>query len=384
MKRSRSLIYVNFSPYENTGNIFDFILDHFLDVYCFTFDFHKFSGKQAANKFTIYHDGKLVKEYSLFSIPVPESLVFFLLPIRSFLIIIQLGWYIYRLPQKVDIYFTVNAFTAWIGMIVKKLGFAKKTIFWVWDYYPPAHKNVIIRFMRWLYWYFDKKSSNSDHLVFLNERLATLRKQIGVLSPKKPYIIIPIGTNTISTRRSQKSKTSLEIGFLGVVKKSQGLDIIFDNAQQIKTTFMNFTLHVIGDGPDREYFEERAKKEKIKAHFYKLVKSEKKIESILSACHIGIATYIPEKSNVSFYGDPSKIKFYMSLGLPVVTTDVFEFSKEIKKSKSGIIIDYYTSYELIKAFQEIMSHLNIYQKNAKACADKFNYKKIYLPMFPKD
>ncbi|MEK7550216.1 MAG: glycosyltransferase [Patescibacteria group bacterium] len=382
--KEKTIIYVNFAPYENAGGILDFLKKKFKYVALFSFSFHRLNKRLENNKLKVYFSGKKVDSKNLFDFQVPEKLIFLFLPIRSILIFLQIIFYTIYLTYTYggfENYFTVNAFTAWTGNILKKTGFVKKTIFWVYDYYPPFHENKTIVFMRWLYWQFDKWATKSDMLVFLNSRIVKLRKEIGVLSDRDRYKIIPIGTTNKSKRgsRNLKPNSKIKLVFLGVMKKSQGLNLIFECSNQIATTFPNLEINIIGDGPDLEYFKSNGEKTnlKIKYHGYP---SDNDIDEILGKSHIGIATYIPNQENVSYYGDPSKIKGYLSFGLPVITTNVFEFSKEIKSFNAGVLIGY-KKENMIKAITKIVNNYSFYRSGAKKLAKKYYYKNLYPNMF---
>ncbi len=382
--KKHSIIYVNFAPYENTGGVLDFFEDNFKYVALFSFSFHRLEKRGEYNKLIIYRLGKRVDTKSLFDFQVPKKFIFLLLPIRSLIILAQIVFYTFFLTYrygKFENYFTVNAFTAWVGNVLKKIGLVNKTIFWVYDYYPPFHESKIIVFMRGLYWQFDKWATKSDVLVFLSSRVAKLRKEIGVLTDYDKYKIIPLGTTNKSKKQTKKLKSDskIKLVFLGVIKKSQGLDLLFDCSDELTVIFPNLEIDIIGDGPDLEYFKKISKKNnpKIKYHGFP---PDKDIDKILTKSHIGIATYVPNKNNISYYGDPSKIKGYLSFNLPVITTNVFEFSKEIKKFNAGILINYKKD-KLIKAIGEIIDNYSVYQKGVKRLADKYYYKKLYPNMF---
>src|SRR3989338_5792709 len=386
-KKLKSIVYINFRPYENAGKILDYLLENFENVFLFSFNFHKLGKNQEPSKLKIFKKGHFIKEKELYQInlPSPLTLTFLLLPVRSLMIMIQIIWYSIILKKKykkLDIYFTVNAFTAWIGNILRSLKIVKKTIFWVWDYYPPINTNKIVTLFRWIYWQFDKIGATSNSLIFLNRRLENLRKDIGILSKRAKYPIVEIGTNPISKVESKENlNRPILFGFIGVVKKSQGLDIFFDTARELKSLLPNSMLEIIGSGPDELYFKRRAKKCPIKTKFYGFLPSENEISRIVSKWDIGIATYIPEESNVSYYGDPSKIKVYLSFGIPVVTTDVYVFSKEVAKSKAGVIIDYCKKSEFISAISIILSAHKQFRERALLLAQKYHYKKIYPKIF---
>jgi glycosyltransferase involved in cell wall biosynthesis len=104
------------------------------------------------------------------------------------------------------------------------------------------------------------------------------------------------------------------------------------------------------------------------------------VDALIGQGGIGIATYVPDPSNVSYWGDPSKIKRYISAGIPVITTDVFEFSKEILKTKAGIVIAY-TRKEFVEAVKTIIHHYTSYQQNAVKLSNTHRYEMIYKKMF---
>lgn len=382
---NKTIIYVNYSPYENSGKILDYLLENFKIVCIFSIGFYSLANKKNYNKLTIYKNGELEKTYSLFQLPTSPKFVFLFIPIRSLITFLEIIFYSVWLKikfKKIDIYFTVNAFTAWVGGLLKSLGIVNKTIFWVWDYYPPIHENKFIMFMRYVYWQFDKISSHSDLVAFVNHRLLNLRKDIGIYSKDSMYPIVPIGTdklpyvNLIKDKRNRK----LALGFIGVLKKSQGLELVFNSDKAIQKEFGNIKYEIVGSGPDENYFKARAKKSKIKTTFYGYLEGDS-FNEVLRNCAIGIATYKPDASNVSQYGDPGKIKRYLSLGIPVITTNIIEFAEEIQDSGAGLIIDYNNEEELITAIKKIMNKHSFYSKNAYKLSQKFYYKKIYPQMF---
>lgn len=382
--KTKKIIYVNFAPYENAGKILDFFLENFRVVILFSFSFHRLKKKKDANRLIIYINGRVYKSYRLFDYQFPEKYIFLFLPIRSTLILIQILFYSFYLSNKYGVfeyYFTVNAYTAWVGNILRRVRIVKKTIFWVWDYYPPKDKSIMVTFIRNLYWHFDKLATKSDKVVFLNRRIANLRQKIGEINSVKKYKIIPIGTNP-KKFKSLKITNSEEISlvFLGVIKKSQGLDIFFDNIFDFKKLNRNIHLHIIGDGPDADTYMRKSTSGNVKVTFHGFL-TEKQIQKILLKSHVGIACYVPSRSNVSYYGDPSKIKKYFSYSIPVITTSVFEFSKVILENSAGIIIRYDQPKTLVDAINKIVNNLAVYRKNAHRLSQLYNYKKIYKDFF---
>lgn len=381
-KKFKNIIYVNYSPYENSGKILDYLLENFSFVFLISLGFYYLGTKQKSNSLTVYKKGKILKKYPFYQLPIPSRLVFIFLPIKSIINLIQITFWnliLYRRYGRIDYYFSVNAYTAWIGNLLRACGLVHKTIFWVWDYYPPIHSNKIITMMRLVYWQFDKISSFSDRVVFVNRKLIDLRKDLGVLPKEAQYQIVPIGTERLEAYHGNRQKR-IVFGFIGVLKKSHGLDVIFDHADKIIAHYPRARLEVIGSGPDEDYFAARARTSPLPTTFHGFL-DEESVNDVLQQCTIGIATYLPDKSNVSHYGDPGKIKRYLSHGMPVITTHVLEFSQGVSDAQAGIIVDYVDPQDFVKAVDSIMSRYDRYSRNALKLSNKYYYRDIYPAMF---
>jgi glycosyltransferase involved in cell wall biosynthesis len=382
MHKNKSVIYVNYSPYENSGHILDYLNDNFKSVFLFSIAFHPLRGRNKLNKVTYFENGRPIKNIELYYMQVTPSLVWILISIRSILNAFQMikqSLIIYRKYGKIDYFFSVNAFAVAVGILLQKLGIVRKTVFWVWDYYPMNHPSWSVKISRWLYWQFDKIATYADRVVYLNNRLAGVRIEKGLISKKSKYFIAPIGMGEVSPKRN-KNLDKIRIGFIGVLKRSQGIDMLMDSAEYLSTHFKDLTYEIIGSGPDELYFKNLAKRSPVKFNFYGWV-TETKFRSILLNCTLGIAPYTPEDSNVSRYGDPGKIKRYMEFNLPAIMTDVFEFSQELEKSGAGIVIEYGNAKQLVRSIKTILSDYNTFVDNTIKLHNKFYFRNIYKVMF---
>lgn len=380
MRKNRSIIYIVYSPYENQGKILDYLIEEFNFVFLFSLGHHSLGIGKKTNNLTLYKDKRILKKINFLYIPIPSSLVFIVLPLRSilnFIIIIILTLRLYRSYGKINIYFSTNGYIGWIGLIIKKLGFVDKTTYWICDFYPINHKNKIVHIIRWLYWKFEKLAAKSDKLSFHNLRIVKAWRKNGIIAKK--FQMVPIGTDKLRIRGRNMSK-HIKLVFLGVVKKSQGLGYIFDSASELQKSFPGIELNILGSGPDISYFKKRAEKSRLKTFFYGYIE-EKNIDRLILKNSIGIAPYIPYPPNVSFYGDPGKIKRYISLGLPVIATKTHEFSNQLEKSKSGILVRYGNTMDLINAIKKIKHNYNFMSENALILANRYYYKEIYPRMF---
>lgn len=387
MKRRipKTIVYVNYSPYENAGKILDYLLEQYSVVCLFSFSFYRLSNRTSYNTLQIYKNGSLSETYPLFQIPVIPKLIFLFLPVQSIITFLDIVFYSRMLKAKfktLDLYFTVNAFTAWVGLLLKKMNVVKKTMFWVWDYYPLTKEKSIVMLMRRLYWQFDKVSSHSDIVVFQNKMLLDLRKRMGIYPRNSAYAIVPLGTDKIAYSYTHKkfTRNTLVFGFIGVLKKSQGIEIVFNNAAALKKVYGEVRYEIVGSGPDEEYLKLFAKRSGINATFHGYLEGET-FNVVLRATDIGIATYVPDKGNVSPYGDPGKIKRYLSLGIPVITTDVHQLAGDIEKSGAGMVVEFSSSRSFMDAVKTILGKHALFSKHAYDFNQRFYYKKIYREMF---
>ncbi len=383
MKKSKSIIYINYCPYENSGHILDYLLENFEYVFLFVLGFHTLGGKKKLNKLIIYKNGEVLQEKHLFYMSIPQYLVFFLVPVRSSMNALQIliNSIILNIKYgKVDILLSVNAFTTVLGMFLQKVGLVTKNVFWVWDYYPIEHPSLIVRIMRWMYWQLDKLATYADKVVYLNNRLAEVRIKAGLIPSLRGITKVPIAMGELLPVK-EKNLKKIRLGFIGVLKSSQGIDMLFDSADALYKAFgKNIEVELVGSGPDEAHFKIRAKTSPITFNIHGLV-SEKKFKQILYNCTIGIAPYVPEDSNVSRYGDPGKVKRYLEFNLPSIITDVFEFSKDLKKNNAGIVIEYGNEKELVAAIKKITRSYKTYVKNVVRLHDTFYYRNIYPVMF---
>lgn len=378
----RSIIYINFAQYDNVGRILDFLKKRFPTVVQFSYDHLRLKRGSFSTFLRVYENGVLVKEVKLVRLWVPEILRFPSLPILAFLMVAQTLWYSLALKKrykKFDFFMTLDAFSAWTGNLLRKLGLVENTIFWVGDYFPLDYPEWRIKILRWIYWKFDKPSmQNADRLLFTNRKLFKLYNKMGILQKSNDYLIVPIGTKPEPYLRIRENCI---IGFLGMIKNSQGLELIFDVLPRIFKEIRGAKIEIVGSGPQEDYFRHRARKFGKKITFHGFIKDQEEIHNIVRKWSIGLAPYQPVKSNESYWGDPSKIKVYLSAGVPVITTDVSYIVNEIRKYNAGVIIDYYNHNEFLSAIKTIIKKKTYFQKNAFFLAQKYNYNKIYSRIF---
>jgi glycosyltransferase involved in cell wall biosynthesis len=384
--KNQSIVYINFAQYDNTGRILDYLKQTFPLVIHFSFDHLRLKNGRKTNFLRVYKGKKLLKEVRLSTIRTPGVLLFPSLPLVALYMFLQTLVHVAYWKRKYNtefVFFTVNAYSAWIGFLLKKFRLVEKTIFWVWDYFPVEYPDWRMRFARFVYLQFDKLCMNvSDTVIFTNDKLRKLCKKEGYIKkPIKSYPIVPIGTEVGKFRTLKMKPKKIILGFLGMIKTHQGIDLVFDSFEELIMTFPNIQFHVIGSGPEEERIRKRARYYKKHITFSGFIEDQNEIKKIIKKWTIGIATYIPLKSNESYWGDPSKIKTYISEGIPIITTDVSYFADELAQEKAGIVIPYGDTKAFIQAIKTISKNRPFYKRNALRLAKKYDYKVLYPKLF---
>ena len=141
------------------------------------------------------------------------------------------------------------------------------------------------------------------------------------------------------TFRRTFNRNDFNILFVGLIKESQGLELFFDFLKENK----KYNLKLLGVCENKLYAKYMSiiKNYNIgdQVYFPNKFFSDEQLSEISKKCQIGIALYIADKSNVTYYTDPGKVKTYTQLGLPVVMSNIPSIAPYIQKFKAGEIVE---------------------------------------------
>ena len=144
---------------------------------------------------------------------------------------------------------------------------------------------------------------------------------------------IPYGKNHRARRlvRSSVADAGVQNGnptgifYLSAGSPNHALDILFDISLK-----HNIPLHLVGSLNTRYHLAKMVPFAPPRAVFHGYLELEA-LPQIASKCFCGWAVYSDcGKDGFEFYGFPAKYLRYLSLGLPMVTTNVSEFSEQIE------------------------------------------------------
>jgi glycosyltransferase involved in cell wall biosynthesis len=140
------------------------------------------------------------------------------------------------------------------------------------------------------------------------------------------------------------------VGFLGSLKKWHGVEILIEAMKVLISSFENFHLLIVGNGPLRESIEEQFSREGIQE--YTTLAGEipyTEVPSYLKSMDVTVAPYtrIPD-----FYFSPLKIFEYMAMEKPVIASGIGQIKEIVDDGRTGLLFEAGNSRDLA---EKIMS-----------------------------
>ena len=167
-------------------------------------------------------------------------------------------------------------------------------------------------------------------------------------------------------------RSSMTLCYLGVVNKGRGLDVILHSMQKLK----EYKLMVIGGGDLLKETEQLASQLKIENRVeFKGFVDPSDIPKLLSECSIGLNILDPNSDNYKF-SLANKFFDYIHACLPSINMNFEEYRNINKRHQVSILIDEYSSDQLIKAVRllENDSTYNTLRANCKSAREIYNWK----------
>ncbi len=265
----------------------------------------------------------------LTKIPIKNNFILNL--INNFIATFRLS---FKFKSKIDTFIGVGSFNTIPLLLTKILGFkSKKVIFYGVDY---SRK----RFGSWILnqFYFLTETFAcllTDKTVSVTERQNQARIYHHFLNPKKS-VVIPNGIQEIDFNKSYDQYTKKAFVYIGSITHQHGI-VDFVKAFHVDRN-IDFNLHIFGGGPlDSELVNiinslPESQKNKIKFYGIKQKLEIIRIIESLESKLFGIAPYSQsEDSDHVYYGDSLKLKEYLQLNMPFITTDIVYVDNVLKE-----------------------------------------------------
>ncbi|MBP7087902.1 MAG: glycosyltransferase [Candidatus Omnitrophica bacterium] len=250
-----------------------------------------------------------------------------------------------RLRQKFDVFIGVATFSSLLGIILKKMGYVQKVIYYCIDYYPRQKKVNFDSLINIIYRYIDAWLIKKADIIWeISPKIKKGRFRYAKIEPDSyQSLIVPLGySSNIQRDCPFEQRERWTLGFIGTLSQNQGLQLVIQAMPELIKQFPEIKVKVIGHGPYFLPLKELAQRFKVEDRFifHGFIKDEEKVYDILSTCMAGLATWTNEEDDNSLYADPGKPKLYALLGLPIIITRGPYVSDLIYKLKAGEVISY--------------------------------------------
>lgn len=285
--------------------------------------------------------------------------------------------------EKIDLYFGVECVNACFGVFLKKLGFAKKTIYYIFDWAPDRYTNVI---MNRIYLWLDKIATYySDYTWNITYTIADARQNILRYSKKRmsPQIYVPYCVNfDEGVILPEPQIDSNLLVYSGGLIKENGPQLLLEAFGLVIEKNPVIKLMIIGGGGMEQELRDYVVKHNMQKNveFTGYIADETEILRRQSKAIIGVAPYPSIKGSRKPYGDVIKIRMYFSSGLVVVSTPVPPVSQEIEDEKLGIRTEDDSPAEIAKSLLFLLENKALlfgYRKNVIKKAKLSNWENNY-------
>jgi glycosyltransferase involved in cell wall biosynthesis len=286
-----------------------------------------------------YFDGKKIGENKILTLPSWNNKFFYFLflPVNYSVYFFQSIFYLWRRKRKKNrIFFGINYFCAFCGIILKKFGRVDFVIYRVMDFFPLPPKGFYRILNRIFYTVDNFCLKNADSIWFTTEGHIIGREKYGYFDRKNnDYQIIPLAVDIdkfVSKDISETNNHSLV--YCGVISRYHMMDLLFDVMVELKKYFNDIKLNLIGSGPDTDYFKNLAQKKELKGNiiFHGFMEEDQKFRDLMADNALGIAFYKDEE-NFMKYTEPAKVKYYLNFGVPAIISDVPVIAKELNEKR---------------------------------------------------
>lgn len=280
--------------------------------------------------------------------------------------------------KKFDVFVGYDRLNASVGILLKRIGRAKKVIYFSPDWSENRFSNPLLNnIFQWFDYFCVKYADliwNSSAIMPIDLMMKEREKKGYPKKWRSKQIQVPDGTDPVEKVPFNKIKR-YQIGFVGHLKKGMGLELLVSAFPEIIKHIPQAKVLIIGSGPIEEELREKAKG--LNIEFTGFMGDISQVYRQLAKCAIAIAPY--EKNTISQYTDPGKVKNYLSVNLPVIITKVPQVAFEIEREKCGIAINC-DKDELIKAIVKLLKDeelLKLYRKNARKLAKKYSWDNVF-------
>lgn len=289
-------------------------------------------------------------------------------------------WWVLTKRGRFDAIFGADCLNALAAILLKWLGKTKKVVFYTIDFSPERFPQP------WLNRLYHRIEifcvNHADEVWDVSPRVAEGRKKFLTLEYESKRRVVPIGIWFDKVKRRPFSEIKKhQLLFLGHLLEKQGAQLVLAAMPNIIREIPDFHLLIIGGGPYEEELKKITANLQLSDHvtFTGWVKEREKLDVLVPESACAIAPYDPTKAGYTYYADPTKIKDYLSAGLPVILTEVAHNARELEKEGCGLVVGY-NQEDIAKAVTQMLKDetmLQKYRDSAVRYIEQFDWSNIF-------
>ena len=163
-------------------------------------------------------------------------------------------------------------------------------------------------------------------------------------------------------------KNKFVIGFVGSLKPWHGVRFLAQAFRKLHSKDKSYHLLIVGDGPERAYLEQLARKETLNGSMT-LVGAVKhdQIPDLIQAMDVTVAPY-PNLED--FYFSPLKLFEYMASGKPVIASACGQIESLIQHKREGYLVSPGDQVGLAEAIETVRNNPGLAYSMGKKAAEK--------------
>jgi glycosyltransferase involved in cell wall biosynthesis len=318
----------------------------------------------------LYEKGTLIRKRSVPKIRAPSLFIF----LEDFLNTIL---FVCASKKRAHLYVGADCLNAFAGLILKRIGFVKKLIFYSIDYSPFRFKNALVNSI----YHFAERYviKNSDYIWSISTKDEEAMIKEGAIPEKS--CLVPPGIDFEEVNRSKQPVFDRHrLVFIGNLSFEKGVQLIIKCMPELKKIDPQVSFLVVGTGPYEKELRSLSQQLKLdNVIFTGHIHNQAKVLRLMQSCGIGVAPYVPLKNVYSYYAFPMKVIEYMSYGLPVIITNVPQFSSKVQESNAGMVINY-DKESFVKVASKLLLDDEFFflcRKNALRFSRSFDYQDIF-------
>ncbi len=242
-------------------------------------------------------------------------------------------------PPRADVWFGFNCVSTAQGLVHRSLRRVGRVIHWNVDFVPERFgRNPLTS----LYDRLDEDCcTRADGRVELSEAALLGRIKRYGLTGEVPVEVIPMGAWISETPQSDVGRLgNRRIVFLGSLVERMGIDMLISAVGLIRASGSPVVLEIVGGGELLDRLQRRVIDECLSdvVVFRGFVANFAEVLEILASASVAVAPYDVDPGSFSQFADPGKLKAYLSVGLPILLTDVPPNASELEREAGAEII----------------------------------------------